>query len=82
MGRYNGVETGLNQKHYLQYKALTDKTGLPVFVVFVQQSQEPTGMYFTEIHNEHTRSWNGCGGSGYVTPPMIFFTSESLTRIK
>jgi hypothetical protein len=80
--RYGGVETGINQRHYSQYKALADKTGIPVFIVFVQKAEDPTGMYFTEIHNENTRSWNGYGGSGYVNPPMVFFTSESLKRIQ
>lgn len=80
--RYTGVETGLNLQLYEHYKTLADKTGLPCYVVFLHEKQEPCGTYFTEIHNEHSRSWNGYGGNGYVTRPEIFFTSESLRRIE
>lgn len=73
-------ETGINLRHYNEYKTLSDETGIPLFLTFLQESKEPTGIYFTEIHNEHTRSWNGYGNYSSQTP-MVFFTSESLTKI-
>lgn len=79
---FNGTETGVTAKLYDGYKRLSDDTGVPLFVVFLQDVQEPTGVYMTEIHNEHTRSWNGRGLSmGYLTHPIVYFTSESLKRL-
>jgi len=74
-------ETGLNLSKYIQYKELSDKTGVPCIVVFVHENDEPHGMFATEIHNQNTRLWNGYSQNGYCSKPEMFFTSESLSRI-
>jgi len=77
-----GKETGINKNHYEAYKKLSDTTGIDMYLVFIHDENEPMGIYITEIHNEHTRSWDGYYNGNYRCKPMVFFTSESLRRIK
>ena len=82
--RFDGnVETGLNYRHYLEYKSLSDKTGIPCILFFIQENEQPTGIYIVDIHNTNTRYWKGMNNDWGIVkqPPMLFFTSESLTRI-
>ena len=74
--------TGIDKRLYEKYKALSDATGIKLFLFFIQEKMKPTGIYWCEIHNEHTRSFNGYTGyNNKFVPPMITFISESLTKI-
>ena len=75
-------ETGIDMRSYEQYKALSDKTGVPFYIVFVHEGNNgPSGIFITNIKNEHTRSWDGRDIMGnYRGKPEIFFVSESLKK--
>jgi len=76
------TETGLNQRHYNEYKRIAEATGLPVLLIFIHEGERPHGIYVTTVANAPDRIWNGKTPDGrYVTQPEVFFLSESLKRI-
>ena len=78
------VETGLNRKHFQAYLELSQVTGIPLFLFFIHEEQEPTGIYAISLCKTGSmREWNGRNDytGAYVTKPEVFFASESLTKL-
>lgn len=76
------IQTGLDRRHYDEYKRIADVTGLPVYLIFIHEKEPPFGIYYTTISAQIDREWNGIKPDGsYVTKPEVFFFSESLRRL-
>jgi hypothetical protein len=79
------LSTGIDEDKYNDYKELSNRTGTPFFLVFIQEQNklnQPTGIYYCNINNEHTRSVGGYYGyNNKLITPMVNFTSESLKRL-
>lgn len=79
---YGGTrETGCNYRHYKHYKTLSEKTGVPLFLIFNHLENEPTGMFRVNV-NEAGRFWNGQTPAGRpVSPEMYFWNYLKLKRL-
>lgn len=81
---YNRIrETGLNKRHYDEYIKIRHNTKLPVYVVFNHKDDNPTGFYFIDIIVPYHRIWDGinCATNRRVSPPLVLWKFEALTRI-
>lgn len=79
-----GLETGFNERCYKEYRAVGDRTGAPVWVFFLHENEEPTGLYAGELRRliPHARLWDGLHPAGHrINPPMIFFPLSVLARV-
>ena len=58
--KFNGkFETGLNEKHYIDYRKIQEKTTLPLYVVFNHKEDNPGGFFFVNILTPYNRIWDG-----------------------
>ena len=48
----NQLETGFDLKSWIQYRKLYERTGIEIHVFFIQQEQEPIGIYKLVINKE------------------------------
>lgn len=82
--KYNGVlETGLNERHYLEYLKIKNKTALPLYVIFNHKEDNPNGFYFVDITTPYNRIWDGlnCATGRRVSPPLVLWKKEMLMKI-
>jgi len=53
MRYYDLVRTGFDIRQYNHYKRLKEVTGIDLYIFFNHKKESPTGIYFTELDNEH-----------------------------
>jgi len=59
--RERGRETGFDERLYRHYCEVAERTGIELWLFFLHQEQEPTGIYAQRLSvlSEHVRIWNG-----------------------
>lgn len=79
----NSIETGCNERHYLEYLKISEITGLPVYLLFNHKEIEPTGYYCTDVNRQPNRIWDGinCSNGLRVSPPMALWLITDLKKI-
>ena len=79
---FNGVlETGIDYKHYLQYKKAAEITNIKVFLFFRHLVKKPLGVFSVEL-NTYTRYWDGKTPTGkYIKEPMVLWDKEKLLKL-
>ena len=75
-----GLETGCDLKLWHQYRLVRRVTGLPVWLFFIHERHEPTGVFIgeTEALAAHVREWDGKHGSVRFSAPLAFFPKSAL----
>lgn len=67
-----GKETGISYRLYKQYMAIHFYTGLDVLVAFLQEEEEPTGMFYVNLLTEG-RLWDGINRNGVRCSEALYF---------
>lgn len=80
---FNGLQTGCNYEHYLQYLEVKKITGMPVYLVFNHKNIPPLGKFIIEIETIPFRIWDGYNenNGNYVTKPLVLWKYEQLTKL-
>lgn len=77
-------ETGFNQRHFDHYLELRQRLGTPIWVFFLHEQREPTGVYVGEISalEKSIRRWDGMiVGTPYrASVPLALFPIHTLRR--
>jgi hypothetical protein len=78
--RGRGLETGCNLGLWQQYLAVGRATGLPVWLFFIHEEQEPTGVFAGQAERllPHLREWDGLRGTFRVSKPLALFPRTAL----
>lgn len=84
-GRGDGaIETGFNWRHFKAYQEVERRTGTPVWVAFLHEVQEPTGVFIQRLSvlKDHVRYWDGFNARNgrFVTVPEALFPLHALIR--
>jgi hypothetical protein len=77
-------ETGFNDRLYRKYLKVQELTGLPVWVFFVHDKMEPTGVFAAKLDDLAVtyRLWDGTDRAGRrVTDPMALFDASVLRHV-
>lgn len=83
--RFDGnMETGFNYHHYKHYCAVQEKTGVKVYVYFLHENEEPTGLFFGELSElgQNLRYWDGKFNGCVKSSPLALFPLSCLTQVK
>lgn len=79
------VETGANARLIDDYLAVSKRTRAQVWLFFLHEKQEPTGVYYGELGAlmPHARHWDGrdARNGGRICPPMTLFPLSQLQRL-
>lgn len=61
-----GLETGFNWRHFVDYSVIQRRTNVPIWVFFVHEVREPTGVWVGELSQMAplVRKWNGTRTNG------------------
>jgi hypothetical protein len=54
------LETGMNVRLWHEYRRVREKTGCPVYIFFLHETMEPTGLFYGEIEDlakQGPREW-------------------------
>jgi hypothetical protein len=83
VNNYRGLETGLDQRHYKEYKTIKNKTGQKVFIFFIHEKDKP-GVFYNELDqlDSNARYWCGTVNGKRYSPPLVFFERSKLIKIK
>ena len=80
-------ETGFDQRLWREYRRIRTQSGVPVWVFFVHEQQEPCGIYLVNIDKKPSRVWDGRNKrtgrlvSG-VRGAMTLFDYSELTPVR
>lgn len=72
------LETGMNLRLWREYLRVRIRTGCPVYVFFLHETMQPTGLYVGEIRDlakRKPREWKG------GPKPLIFMRHEWLRHV-
>lgn len=79
---WNGIkETGICFRLYEQYMKIHNKTGIEVFVCFLHEQQEPTGLFLVNLCTTG-RFWNGRNKDGIqFEKPLYLWNIKDLIAL-
>lgn len=77
------LEQGINYRSYLEYKKLKEKLGVPIYIFFTSEKEEPKGVFFIEIGEKENRIWDGknCSSGENIEEPIICWSIDQLHRL-
>jgi hypothetical protein len=79
------LETGCERRLLDQYARVSILTSRPVYLFFMHEREEPTGVFWGELSRIRSseRIWDGLNAKtgDRVSPPMVLFPFGSLRRI-
>jgi hypothetical protein len=79
--RFSGeLETGIDERFYRQYARIEEITGLPVWLYFIHEVEEPFGIFRVPLKN-YTRMFDG-NKSGNSYPAERFYNFNVLQKIQ
>ena len=75
------IETGICQRLYDHYMQIHKNTGLDVFIVFVQEEEEPTGIFYLNLCTPG-RKWDGRNHKGEIKEkPLYLWETQYLKQL-
>lgn len=75
-------DTGINLKHYNEYKAISAKHNIPIFLVFVDEKLgEVYGDWLSKIDKDTTFNYPKVFNHGYKGEPIIYFYQPNMRKL-
>jgi hypothetical protein len=79
-----GLETGFDWKHFEHYTEVAERCGCHVWIFFLHETEDPTGLYCGRLDQMTplVRHWDGYApGRRYITDPLALFPLSILRRV-
>lgn len=75
-------ETGFNSRHLMHYERVAKQTGMDVWLFFLHESSEPTGLFTMRVGASKPRFWNGKSKSGdRSSTSEVFWLLSDLKKV-